>query len=178
VSFNGNKIVTTGGGGAILTSDPAAAARARHLTTTARIADGWRFTHDQIGYNYRLPSLNAAVGLAQLARLPQFLACKRTLAERYRMAFAHLSGVRFFTPPAWAESNHWLNTLLVEQDDGRGRDEVLQALNAAGLNARPPWTPMHELPMYRGAPRMNLEVTHAIAQRAINLPSSARLAMQ
>ena len=175
LSFNGNKIVTTGGGGAVLTSDPRLAQQARHLTTTARIPDGWRFTHDRVGYNYRLPSLNAALGLAQLTRLPQFLASKRKLAARYRSAFAQLSGVRFFSPPAWAESNHWLNTLLLAEDDSGARDDVLKALNAAGLNARPPWTPMHELSMYRDAPRMDLEVTQRIARCAINLPSSARL---
>jgi perosamine synthetase len=176
LSFNGNKIVTAGGGGAVLTGDPELAAQARHLTTTARTSDGLAFTHDRVGYNYRLPSLNAALGMAQLGRLPQFLARKRSLAQRYRDAFADVSGIRFYSPPSWAESNHWLNTLFVEDaSDGRSRDEILRALNAAGLGARPPWTPMHELSMYRDAPRMELEVTRRIALSAVNLPSGSSL---
>lgn len=177
LSFNGNKIVTTGGGGAILTSDSALGRKARHLCTTARVAAGMRFVHDEIGYNYRLPSINAALGLAQLARLPSLLAAKRALAARYADAFSTCTGTRFFWPTAVAESNHWLNTLILDDTAAGCLDDVLAKLEADNIGARPAWTPMHELPMYSEAPRAALDVTTSLARRIVNLPSSAVLAM-
>jgi perosamine synthetase len=176
LSFNGNKIVTTGGGGAVLTGSPELARAARHLTTTARVATGWEFVHDEVGYNYRMPNLNAALGLAQLERLPDLIRRKRALAARYRTEFAGFRGARVFEPPAWADSNHWLNALLLDGDDRAERDTVLKALNDSGIAARPAWRLMHRLAMYRDCPRMDLAVAESLERRVINLPSSAHLA--
>jgi perosamine synthetase len=176
LSFNGNKIVTTGGGGAILTASPELAQATRHLTTTARVATGWEFVHDEVGYNYRMPNLNAALGLAQLERLPDLIRRKRALAARYRTEFAGFLGARVFEPPAWADSNHWLNALLLDGNDGAERDTVLKALNDGGIGARPAWRLMHRLAMYRDCPRMDLAVAESLERRVINLPSSAHLA--
>lgn len=176
LSFNGNKVVTTGGGGALLARDPALMARARHLSTTAKRPHRWDFDHDAVAYNYRLPALNAALGLAQLDRLDDTLRAKRTLAARYRDAFAGIEGVRFVDEPSGTTSNYWLNAILLDRADLRLRDEVLGALHAAGLLARPAWRPMHHLPMYRDAPRGPLTGTEDARARLINLPSSAFLA--
>ncbi|HEY0103632.1 MAG TPA: DegT/DnrJ/EryC1/StrS family aminotransferase, partial [Brevundimonas sp.] len=176
LSFNGNKIVTTGGGGAVLTRDPALAARAKHLTTTARTPHQWSFVHDEVGYNYRMPNLNAALGCAQLERLPDMLARKAELARRYATAFAGVEGVRLLTPRPGAEVNHWLNALILDRPDMEVRDALLQALNGAGFMARPLWTLMHRLPMYAACPRAPLPVAEALEASVINIPSSARLA--
>lgn len=173
VSFNGNKIVTTGGGGAILTNDAALAKRAKHLTTTAKQPHRWEFVHDEIGFNYRLPNLNAALGCAQLERLDSMVARKRALAERYRAAFAGMTGVRFVTEPADSTSNYWLNAIVAEDD--AVRDHLLEAAVAAGFQVRPAWRPMHLLPMYADCPRAPLPVTEALGRQLVNLPSSACL---
>jgi perosamine synthetase len=175
LSFNGNKIVTTGGGGAILTASRDAANAARHLTTTARVAAGWEFIHDSVGYNYRMPNLNAALGLAQLERLPDFLRRKRALAARYRAAFAGFRGASVFEPPGFADSNYWLNALVLDGDDAAERDVVLKTLNDHGIGARPVWRLMHRLPMYQGCPRMDLPVAESLERRVVNLPSSSYL---
>ncbi|GGH15603.1 perosamine synthetase [Alsobacter metallidurans] len=174
LSFNGNKIVTTGGGGAVLTHDPVLGARAKHLTTTAKVPHRWAFDHDELGYNYRLPNLNAALGVAQLEQLPGFLDAKRALAERYAQALEGVSGLRFFREPAFARSNYWLNAVLLDADDEAERDRVLQATNDAGLMTRPVWTVMHKLSMYRDCPRDDLSVAESIGRRLINIPSSAK----
>jgi len=176
LSFNGNKIVTTGGGGAILTDDATIARRARHLCTTARVASGWEFVHDQVGYNYRMPSLNAALGCAQLHQLPRLLDAKRELAKRYEQAFAGFSGARLFTPLPHVSSNHWLNTLVLDDAQAEVRDSVLQALNREGMIARPAWTLMHDLPMYKNCPRMRLDVAERLVRSIVNLPSGPALA--
>lgn len=176
LSFNGNKIVTTGGGGAVLTRDPALAARAKHLTTTARTPHQWSFVHDEVGYNYRMPNLNAALGCAQLERLPDMLARKAELARQYADAFAAVDGIRLLTPRPDAEVNHWLNALILERPDMDQRDPLLEALNGAGFMARPLWTLMHRLPMYAACPRAPLPVAEALEASVVNIPSSARLA--
>lgn len=173
VSFNGNKIVTTGGGGAIVTNDPALARRAKHLTTTAKLPHRWAFDHDEVGYNYRLPNLNAALGCAQLEQLPQRLMHKRSLAARYVAAFHGYSQGQIFEEPEGCDSNYWLNTLLLAP--GMPLEPALSRLNDEGLMARPAWTPLHNLPMYRDAPRADLPVTEDLAARIISLPSSAKL---
>jgi perosamine synthetase len=175
LSFNGNKIVTTGGGGAILTNDDALADRAKHLTTTAKVPHRWRFDHDAVGYNFRLPNLNAALGVAQLERLSDFVAAKRRLAARYRQAFADLEGAAIVPDPPGCESNAWLIALRLETPDEALRDAILAATNEAGFMTRPAWTPLHRLPMYADAPRMDLSRTEALAACLINLPSSAGL---
>jgi perosamine synthetase len=176
LSFNGNKVVTTGGGGAVLTNDPALGKLAKHLTTTARVAHRWSFVHDQVGYNYRLPNLNAALGCAQLERLPGAITRKRALAERYIRVLGEVPGISVMREPEGCLSNYWLNALLLDEPDMALRDRVLTALNDAGIMARPVWTLMHRLPMYAEHPRMPLECAAALEARVVNLPSSAALA--
>lgn len=175
LSFNGNKVITTGGGGAVLTNDENLGNLAKHMTTTARVPHPWELSHDMIGYNYRLPNLNAALGCAQLEQLPSFLERKRALAERYRKAFDSLKGVRFFPEPENCRSNYWLNVLLLDEGYADQRDLLLDMTNKRGIQTRPAWTPMHRLPMYRQCPRMDLTVAENIAARLINIPSSAVL---
>jgi len=176
LSFNGNKIVTTGGGGAILTNDPETGRRAKHLTTTARVAHRWAFIHDEVGYNYRLPNLNAALGCAQIERLSEFLERKRRLAERYIEAFRDVAGVTVMREPDNCRSNYWLNALLLDKAEQAALDAILTALNDAGLMVRPVWTLMHRLPMYATCPRMDLSCAEMLEQRIVNLPSSPFLA--
>ena len=176
LSFNGNKIITTGGGGAILTNDEELAARAKHLTTTAKVPHRWEFNHDLVGYNYRLPNLNAALGCAQLEQLPGFLAQKRLLAGRYREAFRGVTGVRFVCEPEFACSNYWLNALLLDEERAGERDRLLALTNDSGIMTRPAWTLMHKLPMFADCPRMELPVALSLERRLVNIPSSADLA--
>jgi perosamine synthetase len=175
LSFNGNKIVTTGGGGAILTNDEDIGNRAKHITTTAKLPHKWAFVHDEIGFNYRLPNLNSALGCAQLEQLDGFLKNKRLLAATYDRVFADVPGVRFVREPAGTTSNYWLNAILLDEAHASSRDELLTALNDAGFGARPVWTLMHRLPMYAGSPRGDLRVAESIERRLINLPSSASI---
>lgn len=176
LSFNGNKVVTTGGGGALLTNDDALAQRAKHLTTTARLPHRWSFIHDEVGYNYRLPNINAALGCAQLEQLPEFVRRKRELAAAYGNAFAGVRGVSFFTEPADTHSNYWLNALLLDAASAGSRDPLLDVMNAQGIMARPAWTLMHRLPMYETCPRMPLDTAEDLERRLINIPSSPFLA--
>jgi len=175
LSFNGNKTITTGGGGAIVTDDDLLARKVRHLTTTARAGDGCELVHDAIGYNYRLPNINAAVGCAQLETLTAKLATKARLAERYRNAVAGLEGVRMVTDAAGRTSNHWLNALVF--DHGADRDAALEALRAGGIESRPFWFPLHQMAMYADAPRAELPMTEALAARGLLLPSGPGLAL-
>lgn len=176
LSFNGNKIITTGGGGAILINEAPLAHRAKHLTTTARVPHRWSFLHDEVGYNYRLPNINAALGCAQLEQLPWMLSCKRELASRYQAAFAAMPEARFLSEPEGTTSNYWLNALVLEPGHANRRDDLLAALNDARFMARPVWTLMHRLPMYQACPRMDLAVAEDMEARVINLPSSPILA--
>jgi perosamine synthetase len=175
LSFNGNKIVTTGGGGAIVTDDPDLAKTAKHLTTTAKVAHKWALCHDAVGYNYRLPNLNAALGCAQLEKLDELVAAKRRLARHYISGFADLDGLQVVREPAFARSNYWLNCVLLNEDRAGLRDHMLDHANAAGLQCRPAWTLMHRLPMFASAPRMNLSLAESIEARLICIPSSASL---
>lgn len=175
LSFNGNKTITTGGGGAILTDDADIAQRAKHLTTTAKKDHRWEYYHDRTGYNYRMPNLNAALGCAQLERLPSFLERKRVLANRYAREFASVSGVTFVDEPEYAQSNFWLNTILLDAQYATERDAVLSETNDTGYMTRPTWQLMHRLPMYSSCPRMDLAVAESLEQRLINIPSTPNL---
>jgi perosamine synthetase len=175
LSFNGNKVVTTGGGGAILTNDCSIAKLARHITTTARVAHRWSFVHDQVGYNYRMPNLNAALGCAQLEQLPRFIEKKRILARKYMDAFRDVVGLRVFKEPPLARSNYWLNALFLDESYASQRDEVLDATHQRGLITRPPWILISKLVMYQRSPRMELPVAEKLQRRIINLPSSPSL---
>ena len=177
LSFNGNKTITTGGGGAIITNDSALAKHAKHLTTTAKARHRWEFVHDEVGYNYRLPNINAALGCAQLEQLPEFLKAKRHLFERYRAAFAGVAHSRIMAEPEGCVSNYWLQTLVLDEATANQRDAILTATNDAGLMTRPTWTLMHRLAPYRDCPRMELPVAESLERRIINLPSSAHLGM-
>lgn len=175
LSFNGNKTITTGGGGAILTNDVALGAFAKHLTTTAKCPHQWAFNHDMVGYNYRLPNINAALGCAQLEQLPIFLKKKRGLAETYQRVFSGINGVSFFVEPEFAHSNYWLNVLLLDEKHTSQRETLLESTNTCGIMTRPTWTLMHQLPMFRHCPMMNLDVAESLQRRLINIPSSAGL---
>lgn len=175
LSFNGNKIITTGGGGAILTDDATLAARAKHLTTTAKRPHAWAFEHDEVAWNYRMPNLNAALGCAQLERLPDLLARKRALAARYRSALAGLPGLHFVDEPAGCRSNFWLNAFRLDRPDAARRDALLVALNTAGWTSRPAWALLDTLPMYCNVPAAPLPVARRLADALVNLPSSAAL---
>lgn len=177
LSFNGNKIVTTGGGGAIVTDDEALARRAKHLTTTAKVPHRWAFDHDEPGYNYRLPNINAALGVAQMAQLSGRVEKKRLLAQRYIDGFGGFDFGSIFAEPTGARSNYWLNALvLAPGTDEAARNALLDGLNAAGYMARPVWTLMHRLMFHADCPRAALPVAEDLEQRIVNLPSSAMLA--
>lgn len=168
-SFNGNKIITTGGGGMIITDDGALANRAKHLTTTAKIPHPYEFVHDEAGYNYRLPNLNAALGCAQMARLPEMLAAKAGVGAHYRAAFAG-AGIRFIEPRPGTGWNHWLCSVLL--GDLAERNATLEALNADGIQARPLWTLMTDLSMYSSCQSDAGDTARYLQERVVNLPSS------
>lgn len=176
LSFNGNKIITTGGGGAILTNDPELALRAKHLTTTAKVPHAWEFIHDEVGFNYRMPNINAAVGCAQLEQLNSRLATKRNLFEKYQREFKALDGVTLFSEPNKTTSNYWLQTLILSEDNSDLRDEVLRVTNDSGFGTRPAWRLLSDLDPFASSPRMPLESTRALANRLINIPSNPKFA--
>lgn len=168
LSFNGNKIITTGGGGMVL-ADAVLGARAKHLTTTAKKPHPYAYEHDEIGYNYRMPNLNAALGCAQFERLETMVAAKRALAERYATFFAG-SELEFVREPEGCRSNYWLNAVICV--DLAQRDPLLAATNAAGIMTRPIWTLMNRLPMYSHCRRGRIETAEWLEARVVNLPSS------
>jgi len=172
LSFNGNKTITTGGGGAILTNDPELARRAKHLTTTAKLSHAWEYRHDEVGYNYRMPNINAALGCAQLEQLPQLLESKRNLFSRYQGAFNKVDGVQLMSEPNGCSSNYWLQTIVLSADNAKYRDVVLDATNNAGLMTRPTWVLMKELTQFSVMPSMDLNVARELSQRIINIPSN------
>lgn len=175
LSFNGNKTITTGGGGAILTDDAALAGRMRHMCTTARVAHRWQFEHDMIGYNYRMPNINAALGCAQLEQLDDFIVRKRELTRRYAAAFGNASGLTLIREPKNTHSNYWLQSILLDPHHESERDAVLDALNDAGYGARPVWKLMHQMPMFARCPKMKMSLTEDLERRVICLPSSPGL---
>ena len=178
LSFNGNKTITTGGGGAILTDQEEVARRAKHLTTTAKVPHRWEYVHDEIGHNFRMPNINAALGCAQLEQLPELLEAKRRLFERYREAFSDVPKVRVVAEPNGCRSNYWLQTVMLDESVARERDVILAATNDAGLTSRPTWTLMHRLTSYKSCPRMELPVAESLAGRLITLPSSSHLGLE
>lgn len=175
LSFNGNKTITTGGGGAILTNDPELARRAKHLTTTAKLPHAWEYRHDEVGYNYRMPNINAALGCAQLEQLPQLLESKRKLFSRYQVAFNKVDGVQLMSEPNGCSSNYWLQTIILNTDNSRYRDAVLEATNRSGLMTRPTWVLMNELTQFSAMPSMDLSGALSLSKRVINIPSSVYL---
>jgi len=179
LSFNGNKVITAGGGGMLLFRDKEMAGRAKHLSTQARVPHKWEFIHDQTGYNYRMPNVNAALGLAQLEQLPRFLREKRRIAEQYREFFAGSgtdrqaagdASITFMTEPEHAHSNYWLNTIMLPGKPAR--DEFLAYTNDQGIMTRPAWRLMNELEMYRSCQTDRLDNARDLADRLVNIPSS------
>ncbi|MBL4240688.1 LegC family aminotransferase [Vibrio fluvialis] len=169
VSFNGNKIITTGGGGMVLCGTEEAGRRTKHVTTTAKVPHPYEFFHDEPGFNYRMPNLNAALGCAQMEVLERYLAQKRQLAQQYQAFFAG-SDVTFVVEPEYAQSNYWLNAIICT--DAQQRNELLEQTNASGVMTRPIWQLMHRLPMFEQALRGDLTHSEFIEAHLINLPST------
>ncbi len=171
-SFNGNKTVTSGGGGALVTNDELWAKKAKHLTTQAKVAHPWAFVHDKIGYNYRMPNLNAALACAQLEQLKKFVDNKRELAVIYQDKAKEL-GIDICVELSGARANYWLNALLL--NDKTEREEFLTYMNNNGVMSRPVWELMHRLPMFENCEKADLSNSEWIADRLVNIPSSVRL---
>jgi aminotransferase in exopolysaccharide biosynthesis len=169
VSFNGNKIITTGGGGMVLCKTKDTGKRTKHITTTAKVPHPYEFYHDEAGFNYRMPNLNAALGCAQMEVLETYLAQKRVLAAHYQ-TFFESSDFKFVLEPEYAKSNYWLNAVICPST--AARDELLKQTNAAGVMTRPIWKLMHRLPMFKDALRGDLTQSEHIESYLINLPSS------
>ena len=172
LSFNGNKVLTTGGGGMLLFNDEQLATKAKHLTTQAKVPHPWEFNHDAVGYNYRMPNINAALGLAQLEQLPKFLESKRNIAESYKLFFSKFKSlnINFVVEPINSKSNYWLNSVLLGSKGER--DEFLRYSNENGVMTRPVWTLMNKLPMFSDAQCGDLKNAEHIEDRLVNLPSS------
>jgi perosamine synthetase len=169
LSFNGNKIITTGGGGMLLFNDKALARHAKHLSTQAKVPHAWEFKHDEIGYNYRMPNINAALGIAQLEKLDLFIKRKRELAKEYENFFKEI-GIAFLKEPPNARSNYWLNTIMFK--NRLERDAFLEYANKKGVMARPAWCLMNTLPMFKTCQAYNITNASELADRLVNIPSS------
>jgi perosamine synthetase len=172
LSFNGNKTITCGGGGAIITNDDVLADRAKHLTTTAKVNHCWEYVHDEVGYNYRMPNLNAALACAQLEQLDGILSDKRELANAYNEFFSNVDWCNFVKEPEGCKSNYWLNAVIMP--DRKQRDELLKITNDSGVMTRPIWQLMSDLKMYKNCPKGDLKNARRLQDRVVNLPSSAR----
>lgn len=169
LSFNGNKIITTGGGGMIITDDEVLARRAKHLTTTAKVPHAWEFVHDEVGYNYRMPNLNAALGCAQMEKLSQMLAIKADVASCYA-ACCDAYGITFVRAREGTTANYWLDAIVL--DSRAERDAFLEYTNAQGVMTRPVWRLMNHLEMFRHCQHDGLENSLWLEDRVVNLPSS------
>jgi perosamine synthetase len=170
ISFNGNKIITTGGGGVLLTNDKILADRAKHISTTAKVKHKWTYQHDEIGFNYRLPNINAALGLAQMELLPKILKIKRRIAKDYQ-EWGKKNNIEFVKEPKFTRSNYWLNTILTKNLSER--NNMLERTNDNGIATRPIWTPMHKLAINSNSQQTDLSNTEWLNDRLINIPSSA-----
>ncbi|HIP14920.1 MAG TPA: LegC family aminotransferase [Sulfurimonas autotrophica] len=169
-SFNGNKIITSGGGGVIVTDDETLAKRAKHLTTTAKLPHKWEYVHDTIGYNYRMPNLNAALVVAQLESLETFLIAKRDLAQKYANFFEDFTDIEFIQEKKDTKTNYWLNAITCK--DKKMRDEILEYSNAKGVMMRPAWRLMSELEMFQDCQNDGLKNAKYLSERVVNIPSS------
>ncbi len=172
ISFNGNKTITTGGGGMLLFMDEELGKYAKHITTQAKVPHRWEFVHDHIGYNYRMPNINAALGCAQMEHLQEFVDNKRDLAQKYAAYFKD-SDISFFTEPAECVSNYWLNVVLLK--DKKAREQFLEETNDAGVMTRPIWQLMNRLPMFKDCECGDLSNAEWLEARVVNIPSSVRL---
>lgn len=175
LSFNGNKTITTGGGGAILTDSEFLAKRARHITTTAKLPHKWEFDHDEIGFNFRMPNINAALGCAQIEKISEKIVNKRRLFQKYKEVFAPILGITLFEEPPNCYSNYWLQTMILEDETEQYRNSILEQTNLRGISTRPVWKLICNLAPYKNAPAMNLDVARKLSRRIINIPSSPSL---
>jgi len=170
LSFNGNKTITTGGGGMILTDDDELGPLAKHITTTAKKPHPWKFEHNMIGYNYRLPNINAALGCAQMEILPDILKNKRQTAKRYQDFFNKLKNIEFISEPSDSISNYWLNAILLYDEEER--DQFLDYAYSQKVMCRPAWTLMNKLPMFSKCISSTLFESNMVEKQLINIPSS------
>ena len=171
-SFNGNKTVTCGGGGAIITDDEELAKRAKYITTTAKIPHRWEFVHSEIGYNFRMPNLNAALACAQLEQLDSYMENKRETADKYQKYFSTFDFVKHLKEPTDSKANYWLNAIQFE--DKNHRDKFLEFSNGQGIMTRPVWRLMNKLEMFKDVPTGKLENSEFLESRIVNIPSSVR----
>ena len=169
ISFNGNKVITAGGGGCIITDSEILATKAKHITTTAKEPHKWEYSHDMIGYNYRMPNLNAALIVAQLEQLDRFLKSKRNLANQYKEFFNN-SDIEFVMELERSKSNYWLNAIILK--NRKQRDLFLEETNSEGVMTRPIWTLMNKLRMFRNSQHGDLKNSEWLEQRVVNIPSS------
>jgi aminotransferase in exopolysaccharide biosynthesis len=175
LSFNGNKIITTGGGGAILTNDDELASQIRHLSTTARIKHPWEVAHDQIGFNYRMPNLNAALGCAQMERLDDFRIAKRALNEAYLLAFKNIANVHIYCESHNCSSNYWLQSMVLSEPVFNQKELILKETNAIGISTRPLWRLMHKLEHFSNFQKTSMDGAELLEKCIINIPSSPQL---
>lgn len=173
LSFNGNKTITTGGGGMLLFNDEELGKLAKHITTQAKVPHRWEFRHDHIGYNYRMPNINAALGCAQLEHLEEYVLNKRETAKQYAEFFKNIADIDFFVEPADSRSNYWLNVVILK--DKEAQLQFLQETNDNGVMTRPIWELMNRLPMFEHCEHDSLENTIWFADRVVNIPSSVRM---
>lgn len=173
LSFNGNKTITTGGGGMLLFQDEELGAYAKHLSTQAKVPHRWEFVHDHIGYNYRMPNINAALGCAQLEHIEEYVENKRNTASKYAEFFKNLPDIEFFSEPVNCRSNYWLNAIILK--DKQSQQDFLTYSNNHGIMTRPVWEIMNRLPMFKNCQHDSLENTLWLADRIVNIPSSVNL---
>ena len=172
-SFNGNKILTTGGGGAIITNNKLLAKKIKHLSTTAKINDTWEYVHDAVGYNFRMPNLNAALGSAQIENLKKFLDSKRKLFNIYEKEFKLVKDIRIIKEKKFSKSNYWLNTVFIKNLSIKKRNQILKSAHKNNFFLRPVWKPLHTLKHFKKMPKMHIDAATKIYKSCINLPSSA-----
>ena len=175
LSFNGNKIITTGGGGALLTNDESLAKSAKHISSTAKVPHKWRYIHNEIGFNYRLPNINAALGCAQLKKINKFLDAKRKLFFKYKEVLESIDGIKLFNEPKNSRSNYWLQTIILDIGFENELEDILKNTNQKNIMTRPAWNLIHEFDMYLDCPKSPLSVSESLSKRIINIPSSAFL---
>lgn len=178
LSFNGNKTITTGGGGALLTNDKGIAKKALELSSTARKPHKWKIEFKSVAFNYRLPNINAALGLAQFKKLNSLLRAKKNLFKKYKKAFKNFKGIKLFEEQKNCKSNYWLNTLILSKDSFSIRNKIIEHLNKLGIQARPCWKLLHKLNHFSHYPKMNLDVSNRLEKKIINIPSSPKYGLR
>lgn len=177
-SFNGNKIVTTGGGGMVVSNNKNLANKIKHLTTTAKLKHKWEYIHDEVGYNFRMPNINAALGLAQLEKINKFISAKRKLFTRYQSKLSSVKEISLFKEKKWCKSNYWLQTIILDKDQSKKKNQLLKKLHKEKIFSRPVWKLISELKPYKKCLKMNLSGSQDIYKRAINIPSSPDLILK